>query len=74
MGGEGTGKGGGSVERGDGRRLPPHALHRSPERGNVRGVAGKAALRGIWGLAPTREMLEKIGLDSLPVPRNHRKG
>jgi GT2 family glycosyltransferase len=37
-------------------------------------AAGKAALRGIWGLAPTREMLEKIGLEALPAPRDRRKG
>jgi hypothetical protein len=34
----------------------------------------KAALRGIWGLAPTREMLDKIGLEALPAPRDRRKG
>lgn len=39
-------------------------------RGNL--SAGTAALRGVWGLPPTSEMLTKIGLDQLPVPRSER--
>lgn len=58
--------------------LPVSALYSTARalRALLRGqsAAGKAALRGIWGLGPTREMLEKIGLTALPAPQDHRKG
>lgn len=38
----------------------------------VRGhsAAGWAALRGIWGLSPPQDIMARIGLDHLPVPRS----